>query len=57
MFFARDVRRVGDPAPEGDEAFEIVTLPLAVVPDLIARGTITHALVIAAFHRLELKIS
>jgi 8-oxo-dGTP pyrophosphatase MutT (NUDIX family) len=53
-FLARNVARVGDPAPEGDEAFEIVTLPLADVPGLIRDGAITHALVIAAFHRLGL---
>ena len=53
-FLARNVTRVGDPAPEGDEAFEIVTVPLADVPGLIRDGAITHALVIAAFYRLGL---
>ncbi len=46
--------RAGDPAPDGDEAFEIVTLPLVEVPRLIRDGAITHALVIAAFYRLGL---
>jgi 8-oxo-dGTP pyrophosphatase MutT (NUDIX family) len=53
-FLARNATRVGDPAPEGDEAFEIVTVPLADVPGLIRDGSITHALVIAAFYRLGL---
>jgi len=53
-FLAKNVVRVGEPAPDGDEAFEIVTIPLAHVPRLIRDGTITHALVIAAFHRLSL---
>ncbi len=53
-FLARDVVRAGDPAPDGDEAFEIVTIPLANVPRLIRDGAITHSLVIAAFYRLGL---
>ncbi len=53
-FLARNVVRAGDPAPDGDEAFEIVTLPLVEVPRLIRDGAITHALVIAAFYRLGL---
>jgi 8-oxo-dGTP pyrophosphatase MutT (NUDIX family) len=54
MFLARDVIRVGDPAPQGDEAFDVVTFSLADVPGLIRDGSITHALVIAAFHRMGL---
>jgi 8-oxo-dGTP pyrophosphatase MutT (NUDIX family) len=53
-FLARDVVRVGDPAPDGDEAFEIVTAPLDEVPGLIRDGAITHSLVVAAFYRLGL---
>ena len=56
-FLAKNVTRVGDPAPEGDEAFEIDTVPLADVPGLIRDGAITHALVIAAFYRLGLMAS
>ena len=53
-FLANNVVRAGDPTPDADEAFELVTIPLAEVPKLIREGTITHALVIAAFHRLGL---
>ena len=57
MFLARNVRRVGDPTPDEDESIEVVTVPLDDVPGLIRDGSITHALVIAAFHRLGLTIS
>jgi ADP-ribose pyrophosphatase len=53
-FLARNVTRVGDPQPDRDEAFEVVTVPLAEVPRLIRDGSITHALVVAAFYRLGL---
>lgn len=56
-FLAKDVKRVGDPQPDGDEAFEIVVIPLAEVAGLIRDGAITHALVISAFHKLGLTIS
>jgi 8-oxo-dGTP pyrophosphatase MutT (NUDIX family) len=51
-FLAKDARRVGAPQPDGDEAFEILTVPLQDVPGLIRDGSITHALVIAAFYKL-----
>jgi ADP-ribose pyrophosphatase len=53
-FLARNATRVGDPTPDGDEAFEIVTVPLTGIADLIRDGSITHALVVAAFYRLGL---
>lgn len=53
-FLARNAVRAGDPAPEGDEAFELVTVPRGEVADLIRDGAITHALVVAAFYRLGL---
>ena len=53
-FLAANARRVGEPAPEGDEAFEIVTVPFQDVPGLVRGGAITHALVVAAFYRLGL---
>ena len=52
-FLARNARKVGAPAPDGDEAFEVLTVPLADVPGLIRDGSITHALVVAAFYRLR----
>lgn len=54
-FVARDVRQVGPPDPDPNEAFEIVLHDLAEVPALIASGAITHSLVIAAFHLLGLR--
>jgi 8-oxo-dGTP pyrophosphatase MutT (NUDIX family) len=49
-FLARGVRKVGEPAPEGAESFQQVSVPLDDVPRLISERKITHALVLAAFH-------
>jgi 8-oxo-dGTP pyrophosphatase MutT (NUDIX family) len=54
-FLARDARRIGDPEPDGNEEFELEMVPLEEVPDRIAAGEITHALVIAAFHLLGVR--
>jgi len=51
-FLAKNARLVGPPDPDEDEAFEIVTVPLSDVGKLIQDGTITHALVVAAFYKL-----
>jgi 8-oxo-dGTP pyrophosphatase MutT (NUDIX family) len=53
-FLARNARRVGPPEPDDDEAFEVVMVPLGEIPALIKDGTITHALVVAAFYKLGL---
>lgn len=53
-FLARDATRAAEPAPDPDEAFEVLTVPLSEIPRLVARGAITHALVVAAFYRLGL---
>jgi 8-oxo-dGTP pyrophosphatase MutT (NUDIX family) len=53
-FLARNARPAGPPEPQGDEAFEIVTVPLEAIPGLIRDGAVTHALVVAAFYRLGL---
>jgi ADP-ribose pyrophosphatase len=53
-FLAHGVVRVGDPEPDGDESFEIVTVPQGEIAALVRDGTITHALVVAAFYRLGL---
>ena len=52
-YLARGLRRVGEPRPDPDERFEIVSVPLASIPGLIAERRITHALVLAAFHLLD----
>jgi 8-oxo-dGTP pyrophosphatase MutT (NUDIX family) len=49
-FLARNARQVANPDPDPDEILEVTTVPLDDVPGLIADGTISHALVIAAFH-------
>ena len=48
-WLATDLERVGDATGDGEEEIEVTSYPLGVVPDLIARGEITHALVVAAF--------
>lgn len=52
-FLARGASPAGAPRPEGDEEFEITTVPLNEIPALIRDGTITHSLVITAFHLLN----
>jgi 8-oxo-dGTP pyrophosphatase MutT (NUDIX family) len=48
---ARGVRRVGALALDEGEHVAVRLEPLAGVPDLLAAGAITHALVLAAFQR------
>lgn len=52
-FLALDARREGAQRLEDTEHIEVLVRPLADVPALIADGTITHALVVAAFHHLD----
>lgn len=53
-FLAAGVAPAAEARPDGDEVIEVTTVPLETIPALIADGRITHALVIAAFHRLSL---
>jgi len=48
-FLARGVRKVAAPRLEGGEDIEVVTVPLASIPERITSGEITHALVVVAF--------
>jgi 8-oxo-dGTP pyrophosphatase MutT (NUDIX family) len=48
-FVARDVVLAGAPRMDGGEDIEVVRVPLAGIPERIARGEITHALVVVAF--------
>ena len=45
-----DARRAGEPQPDPDERIEQALVPLSEIPERIAAGEITHALVITAFH-------
>jgi 8-oxo-dGTP pyrophosphatase MutT (NUDIX family) len=54
-FVAYDVRPCAPPSFDSTEETEVVLVPLARIPDLIADGTITHALVVVAFHWLGLR--
>ena len=50
-FIARNVSRTGSLNQEDREDIEVVVRPLSDIPALIREGTISHALVIAAFCR------
>lgn len=52
-FLARDAYPAGPPQPAGNEDISIELVPLAKIPDLIRRGAISHALVIAAFYHFS----
>jgi len=51
-FLVRDVVRGAAPEPDEDEVIAVEVVPLSEIPAFIRTGRITHALVIAAFHRL-----
>jgi len=51
---ATGLDRIGEPEGDGDEEIALEEVPLADLPDLIARGEITHAIVIAALYLFEL---
>jgi len=51
-YLATDLERLGEPLGDGEEEIELVTAPLAEIPEMIASGRITHALVVAAFYLL-----
>jgi 8-oxo-dGTP pyrophosphatase MutT (NUDIX family) len=48
-FMARNVTKVSDPRPDQTEDIEVVLIPLPEIPELIRKGKIDHAIVIAAF--------
>ena len=50
----RNARQVGEAQLEGFEEIRTRLVPLAEIPDLIRSGAITHSLVVAAFHYLQL---
>jgi 8-oxo-dGTP pyrophosphatase MutT (NUDIX family) len=52
-FLARGVTPAGESSPDPDEELELVEEPLERIPELIADGRISHALVIAAFRLFD----
>jgi ADP-ribose pyrophosphatase len=53
-YLAKNAKRICDPPFDGTEEIETHMVPLTDVPRLIKGGKITHALVIVAFHFLDL---
>jgi ADP-ribose pyrophosphatase len=54
-FLARGVKKVAEIRPEESEEFEVLKVPYGDIKNLIANGTISHSLVICAFHLHGLK--
>jgi 8-oxo-dGTP pyrophosphatase MutT (NUDIX family) len=54
-FLAEKARLAGEVSFDTTEETEVVLVPLDDIPDLIKRGTISHALVVVAFHHLLLR--
>jgi 8-oxo-dGTP pyrophosphatase MutT (NUDIX family) len=52
-FLVRDCVRVGEPEGDGDEELELVRVPASSVRDLVRRGALTHALVLASLYLWE----
>ncbi len=50
----KDAEKTAPPSPDEGEDIEVVTVPLGEIPALLRQGRITHSLVVAAFHWLEL---
>ncbi len=50
-----DARQTAEPTPDEGEDIAVLTVPRREVSGLIRSGRITHSLVIAAFHWLELR--
>jgi hypothetical protein len=48
-FLARDFTLVGAPKLDGGEDIDVVLVPYREVPERVARGEISHALVVVAF--------
>ena len=47
-------RRTAEPQPDEGEDLQVVLVPSMDIPALLREGRITHSLVVAAFHWLEL---
>ena len=49
-FVARSLKKVSDPTPDQTEDIDVVLIPISDIPQLVRKGVIDHALVIAAFY-------
>ncbi len=49
-----EARKTTEPTPDEGEDLTVVTVPISQIPALLRQGHITHSLVVAAFHWLEL---
>jgi ADP-ribose pyrophosphatase len=56
-YLARDLVYDGGAEPDSDEQIELVRVPLSEVPRMLVDGTITHALVLAAFQLFNVRRS
>jgi 8-oxo-dGTP pyrophosphatase MutT (NUDIX family) len=56
-YLARDLELDGSADADSDEQIEVVKVPLDEVPPMLVDGTITHALVLAAFQMFGLRRS
>jgi ADP-ribose pyrophosphatase len=54
-WLALDAAASAERHPDPDEQIQVLTCPLARVPELVAKGEISHALVLAAFARFALR--
>ncbi|MGM0577831.1 MAG: NUDIX hydrolase [Myxococcota bacterium] len=55
-WLVRDARPIAPPRPDDEEHIAVTTAALEEIPSLIRSGRITHALVVAAFHHLDLAL-
>lgn len=55
-FLAPNAYVAGPPSPDETEDLKVVLYPLSEIPALMRDGRITHALVLAAFHWLSLRV-
>jgi ADP-ribose pyrophosphatase len=55
MFVAHDCTLQGDTNFDTTEETEVLLAPLTAIPDLVQTGKISHALVLCAFHYLNLQ--
>ncbi len=52
-----NARRTAEPKPDEGEHIEVITVPRIEIPSLLRQGRITHSLVVAGFHWLNLRYS